>query len=280
MSKIQLSIIIAGFALFVLMFSCSKSEVEKEVSENESLTELSLFLTDGPGDYQGVSLDIEKMKVRIDRDHSSDEEAGEWQELPVSKKRYNLLELNNGKDTLLASGKVFAGILKEIQLSLGENSTLTLENGDTFPLNTPEIIHSRAKLILAESSTPKGENQVVLDFDIFKSVLESPHYQDSSKMVYQFQPHVRIFSKAAGGAVEGWVLPAEALPIVQAINAQKDTLFTKANESGYFKLWGLSEGDYTLRYTSQSESPYKEEIRNISIESGHLITRDTVVLHP
>lgn len=104
MNKMKGSIIAAGFALFFLIFSCSKSEIGKEGTMNESLTDLSLFLTDAPGDYREVSLDIVAIKVRVDTINSSDEEAGVWQALPVSEHRYNLLELNNGKDTLLASG--------------------------------------------------------------------------------------------------------------------------------------------------------------------------------
>lgn len=184
--------------LLVFLFSsCEKKESNGAPPEGTS--KLELYLTDAPGSYKAVYLDIEEIKVRIDESNSTNADAGVWQKLPlIHSGTFNLLLLRNGNDTLLASGNVKTGTLREIYLKLGKKNEVLLNDGSTAPLMSPDSIHSDAMMILNKNdrTTPNGEqHQLVLDFDVSKSIIPTSDPTDSSRIIYMFLPHTRTFPK-------------------------------------------------------------------------------------
>ena len=87
-------IVLAGFLFF--FSGCA---------ENDQNSVLKVRLTDAPGDYEQVLIDIQDVQIHV-ADSSGE---GNWQSLEVNKGVYNLLDFRNGMDTLLASIELPAG---------------------------------------------------------------------------------------------------------------------------------------------------------------------------
>ena len=69
-------------ALSIALFSCSDSE------EN---ARLEIRLTDAPGDYEAVYVDIRGVEIHADEGNAS----SGWMSLDVQEGRYNLLEFTS-----------------------------------------------------------------------------------------------------------------------------------------------------------------------------------------
>src|SRR5690606_21781070 len=120
--KQALSMVIASL-LFAIVISCD--------SENLN-ARLEVYLTDAPGDYEKVFVDIRSVAV-----HGSEEDGGSgWKELTVEPGQYDLLELTNGLDTLLGSIELPPGKISQIRLKLGSENSLVV-GGKTHELKTP-----------------------------------------------------------------------------------------------------------------------------------------------
>jgi hypothetical protein len=101
---------------FALIFSaCTKSGL----NENGAV---AVFLTDGPGDFDAVNIDIQKVEVKVDKDekHKRDDnrnsldddkddhlkrkdDFGEWIDLNFAPKVIDVLSLRNGIETQLGT---------------------------------------------------------------------------------------------------------------------------------------------------------------------------------
>src|SRR5687768_15056734 len=95
MRKLPFYLLAAGTLFFS---ACGKDDDNTGTTTGDNF---QVRLTDAPGDYKAVHLDIEGVKVHMD-DNAGDNASG-WQDLKVTKRRYNLLDLTNGRDTALAS---------------------------------------------------------------------------------------------------------------------------------------------------------------------------------
>ena len=97
----------------ITFLSCSKDN-------NSGTSNLQVRLTDAPVAYDKVNVDIREVRVNFKDDSTG------WVPLATNAKIYNLLGLQNGVDTLLATGTVQKGTLKEIRLILGPNNTVVV----------------------------------------------------------------------------------------------------------------------------------------------------------
>lgn len=113
--------------LLLGMQSCDKED-------NNGTTDLRIRLTDSPFDATEVNVDIREVNVNF---HDDDPEG--WTSLATHQGIYNLLELQNGIDTLIAQGTVPAGVLKEVRFVLGSENSITIDNVN-YPLTIPSRI--------------------------------------------------------------------------------------------------------------------------------------------
>ena len=95
---------------FIGLTSCDKND------DNASGTSsLSVRMTDAPGDYEEVNVDIQS--VLIHRDDNANNNSSGWVTLSnINPGVYNLLDFANGQDTLLASSTLPAGHISQIRL--------------------------------------------------------------------------------------------------------------------------------------------------------------------
>ncbi|CAN5214523.1 hypothetical protein BH09BAC2_BH09BAC2_09690 [soil metagenome] len=151
----KISIALASiFMLSAFMTSCKK--------ENGNST-LNVRMTDAPAAYSAVNVDIREVRVNM-RDDSTG-----WTTLNTRAGIYNLLALQNGIDTLLASGSVSTGgVVKEIRFVLGSNNTIEV-NGTTFPLTVPSGSESGLKIKINKNVNASLET-LLIDFDAALSI--------------------------------------------------------------------------------------------------------------
>lgn len=145
------------FAGIITFYACSKDN-------SSGTSNLQIRLTDAPVAYDQVNVDIREVRVNLRKDSTG------WIPLTTNAKVYNLLGLQNGVDTLLASGTVQTGTLHEIRLILGPNNTVVV-NGVSYPLTIPSGSESGLKIKVGKNITA-GLDSVIVDFDAALSIKE------------------------------------------------------------------------------------------------------------
>ncbi|UYQ91449.1 DUF4382 domain-containing protein [Chitinophaga horti] len=154
-----LHFIIAGTFLIGTFASCKKEE-------NKS-TDLRIRLTDAPYDASEVNVDIEQVRVKFSDDNSDTEG---WIDLATTAGIYNLLDYQNGVDTLLAHAVVPTGRLREIRLVLGSDNSIKIGT-NVYPLTIPSGSSSGLKIKLDKNLRPDLDS-VIVDFDAALSIFQ------------------------------------------------------------------------------------------------------------
>jgi hypothetical protein len=147
-------------------------------NKEHSMYRLNVKLTDAPGAYEEVNLDVQDVKVKLRNDSSS------WIGLNTNAGIYNLLDLQNGVDTLLATGTLPGNYVQEIRLYLGQDNTIKL-NGQTYPLLTDS--GTQIKLMIKVNKViTKTLDSLIVDFDANLSVV------DEGNGAYRLSPVITI----------------------------------------------------------------------------------------
>jgi len=224
-------------------------------SKNDSPTaKLQVRLTDAPGDYQEVNIDIQSIEVNSE----SGTQASGWKVLTVKKGVYNLLKLTNGLDTLLSSDQVPAGRISQIRLILGTNNTIKV-GGVVSPLATPSAQQSGLKLNVQAELTSGIIYIIKLDFDAARSIV-------LNSSGYSLKPVIRIITSATSGAIKGSISPLDATPAVYAIIGADTLGTTYPDISGKFLISGLPQGAYVVSFNPKTGYlPLQKESVNVSV---------------
>jgi hypothetical protein len=147
--------LIALFTIPVLFFVSCKKE--------SSGTTLNVKLTDAPAAYDEVNVDIREVNIKMDDDTG-------WISLPTTAGIYNLLDYQNGVDTLVAQAFVTGATIKEVRLVLGTENTIKIGT-ESYPLTIPSGSESGLKIKM-NKSLKEGVDYLSLDFDAALSVSE------------------------------------------------------------------------------------------------------------
>lgn len=147
-------------SLFILIFACKKDEDSSSKS-----TQFHVYLTDGPGDFQQVNVDIQSVRVKTSDDTSK------WIDLATNAGIYNLLDFQNGIDTLIATGPVPSVTLKEVRLVLGPDNSV-MKDSVIYDLDTPSAQQSGLKIKI-DKNLAITTDSLTLDFDAEKSIVET-----------------------------------------------------------------------------------------------------------
>jgi hypothetical protein len=147
-------LLVAALSL-VLFNACQK--------ENSSgTTNLKIRLTDNPFNASEVNVDIREVRVNL-RDDSTG-----WVSLTTNAGIYNLLNLQNGIDTVLASGIIPTGSLKEVRFVLGDDNSIVIDS-TVYPLTIPSGSESGLKIKLNKQLNAVLDS-LVIDFDAALSI--------------------------------------------------------------------------------------------------------------
>ncbi len=250
---------IAGFLLLsVFWFACTDN--------NNQTARLNVMLTDAPGDYEEVNIDIQSVQV-----HGSDttQNSG-WTTLDVQSGVYDILKLTNGLDTLLATAELPAGRISQIRLILGENNSVK-ENGEIKSLKTPSAQQSGLKINLNAVLTEGITYTITLDFDAARSIVRKGNGG------FNLKPVIRALEKATSGSIKGTITPLESAPAVFAI-AGADTVATAyTDDAGRFILRSIPEGSYTVSFDPKTGyKPLQKE--GVSVTLGNIADLGTVTI--
>lgn len=157
----------ASFLFLCLTISAlSILSCQKESSDtSDTNSTLNIRLTDAPTVYEEVNVDIREVRVRFE-DHSGPGDG--WVTLITYPGIYNLLALQNGVDTLLATGAYPFRIVKEIRFILGPANTIK-DAGVLYPLEIPSGSESGLK-IKVDKHLQETLETIIIDFDAALSV--------------------------------------------------------------------------------------------------------------
>lgn len=245
-----------GFIMLSLLWlACSKND--------SSTARLQVRLTDAPGDYQEVNIDI----LRVEVNSEEGTQTAGWKALTIKNGVYNLLKFSNGLDTLLGSADLPTGRISQIRLILGTNNTVKV-GGIVNPLSTPSAQQSGLKINVQVELTKGITYTIKLDFDAARSIVLNGNGS------YSLKPVIRAITEATSGAIKGSVTPLDAAPAVFAIigagTVGADTIGTTYTDSaGKFLLSGLSAGTYTVSFNPKSGFQ-SLQVENINVQIGQV----------
>lgn len=148
----------------LLVWSCSK-DAEKAT--------FAVRMTDAPAeDYKAVNIEVKDVYVHTSA--TADEKDDNWIKLNSEEVgTFNLLELTNGADVLLAQSELPAGKISQIRLVLGNNNTIEIGDGEVIALNTPSAQQSGLKLQINTDIEAGKHYTVLLDFDAARSIVKA-----------------------------------------------------------------------------------------------------------
>ncbi len=235
--------------LVMPLFFTACNDSDDKVQE----TRFIVNLTDSPDDYEEVLIDLQELWVNV-----SDGEEG-WTQLPLEVTgQIDLLELANGKDTVLVDENFPSGQIQQMRMVLGNNNEIKVE-GEYHELKTPSAQQSGLKFNIHASLEPGIDYEMWLDFQVDKSIVEK------GNGTYSLKPTIRVFTAAITGAIKGKVEPLEAKPTVYAIDAANDTVSTFADElTGEFLIRGLEAGSYKLEF-EPIEGYFEKEMMDVQV---------------
>jgi hypothetical protein len=246
-------------------------------NESDGNARLTVQLTDAPGDFDAVFVDIQSVRVHRNEDAEtdstdSDDEAEEDGFITITQEpvRVNLLELRNGNTIQLGDEELEAGEYNQIRLILGPDNEVVID-GESFPLKTPSAQQSGLKLKI-DADIEEGEiYNLLVDFDASRSIVET----GNGKFI--LKPVLRAVELEETGSIEGEVAPSDFQTSVMAI-ANGDTLFTLTGEEGEFAIIGLTPGTYDIVFDPNNDAFVDTTITDVTVEIDEDVDLGTVTL--
>ncbi len=265
--KMGLPVLLLG-ALSIIIYACTKNDSAEPEKVPEGMQKVSLKLTDDPGLFDQVLIDIQRVEVLVDtcsrnntgddddddrwndrdrcgwwedwKDRDRNKDCEVWDTLGINPGVYDLLALRNGVDTSLANGYVPKGRIEKIRITLGPNNSL-VKDSVTYPLKS---INGQVKILIKvrheewDEVTPDNL-QLWLDFDVQRSIIQV------SRGKFILKPVIHVWTVRQTGSVSGKVLPTDAQAVITVYN-DLDSLYAIPGRQGEFKVRGLKTGTYSV----------------------------------
>jgi hypothetical protein len=241
--------------LSLLFFACKKN------NNNSSTAHVTVKLTDAPGAFDAVILNVKSVVVVTNNgEHTLNVNGG-----PIDILRFRL-----GKDTVLADQDIPAGTIQQVRLVLNDSGNRVIIGGISYDLTTPSGQTSGVKLNVHDNLTAGIAYTMLLDFDAAQSIVLT----GNSK--YILKPVIRAIPQAVSGALTGTVSPVAASPKVYAITGT-DTVGTVTDATGKFYFPGLAAGTYNVQFVPVS--PYAvKTVTGITVVNGAVKDMGTVTI--
>jgi hypothetical protein len=282
--KIFLGLASVVIVMALVFSACTKSGINGNSS-------VAVFLTDGPGDFDAVNIDIQKVEVKVDKDekHKRDDnrngldddkddhlkrkdDFGEWIDLNFTPKIIDVLSLRNGIETQLGTANIDAGTVRKIRITLGIQNSV-VKASVKYDLLMDSQTSNFLYIKLFDNHRERGNRndvKVWVDFDIASSIVEA-----NGK--FYLKPVLRPFCNANFGEIEGKVLPLDAKAVVRVSNGNGFNAVALPSREGEFKVRGLTDGTYTV--TVEGIAPYaKKIITNVVVKKGEDTKIGTITL--
>jgi len=167
---LELTSIVILLLMPIFFIACTDDEEPVPVENNETeYSQMKINLTDAPGDYQQVNINV--YQVRVQTNDSS------WIDLTTNNGFYDLLELTNGIDTTIVQDSLTKGTyITQMRLVLGDSSNVMVDSS-FYPLKVPSGSTSGFKINFSDSL--RADSLVItLDFDAEKSIIQQGNKND------------------------------------------------------------------------------------------------------
>ncbi|ETN94679.1 DUF4382 domain-containing protein [Zhouia amylolytica] len=251
-------------AFTTLFVACSEDDGATKVDGSSHIV---VKLTDAPGDYDAVNIDVQDVMVQYD-------ENGAWESIgEINSGVYDLLELTGGVNVVLADNEVPSGMVDQIRLILGDNNTIVVD-GEEIDLDTPSAQQSGLKLKLNQELEAGFSYEFTIDFDADKSIVQAGN---SGK--YILKPVLRLSAEVSSGIVTGTVTPSDFQSMVSIVLDEETTISAYTDENGVFMLYGVPEGTHDVMITTAEDSGYENAlVEGIEVVNGEILDLGTIEL--
>ena len=256
---------------------------------------LKIYLTDAPGDYKEVNINISKIEGHI----ADNGEEGSWE---VLKEWHNGLAVDLIKledvSMLLASLELEPNKYTQLRIFLNGEASLVLEGEDgpngpteTVPLEIPSSANSGIKLNHPFKIVEGMITKLTIDFDAEKSVIKTGNGKYKMEPVISLSSETYSTVEVPGGVglVSGSVSYYEsgnlALVGIGGVNIEltggayifANTTTTSTEELiGTFNLVDVPAGTYTLNVYAEGYDDYSES--GVVVVNGENTVVDVVFL--
>lgn len=269
-----------------------QSCTDERNDDPEQTARVQVKLVDLPGDYLEVNVNIVDVLYKIS---DEDEETG-WTNFDSFEQGepVDLTDLTGGVSLILADEVLPAGFLSQIRLVLDDNGNTIVVEGETegvgteYPLETPSAQQSGLKIQINEELQGGFSYNIVLDWDVQKSVVET----GSDK--YQLKPVIRAELEANSGVISGNVfgdLPDDSDENPVALENVVVNLYegsqdlseepytsTTTDETGHYWLEGLKPGIYIIVIEREGFEQFIST--EITVRAGEETDNGTITLVP
>jgi len=283
---------------FILVFICIiiYTSCRKEASTSASIPQgqqrVSIRLSDNPVNFDAVFVDIQSVEVQVipdsclnryhddddhdgndDHDHNRSSRCSAWDTLNIHSGVYNLLNLANGTDTILANGLTVSGKITKIRLTLGDNNSVVIDSV-SYPLTLWNNDHTVTISLRGEDVDQISTNdlQFWLDFDAGRSIVR---VRDNH---FVLRPFLRVWLPAHTASVKGFVLPDSAQSVVAAI-FNGDTLVAIPRDDGFFKIRGITSTSTDVFINATANNYQDTTITGVQLQIGRETDLGTIHLH-
>lgn len=201
---------------------------------NKDKSDLSVKMTDSPGNYATLQVEIEDVEVYT--------ESEGWVALESETQSVNVVELNNGATAELASSSdIEAGTYTKARINFGTDNFVEVydENGNTHRKELKFDGDGVIEVDMNEEIIASSSNEVIFDFDVEESV-EEVEQSDT----FDFEPKMKVLLNFDTG-VEGQIEASSNFQGFIKMDGDEDySGYTDAN--GNFQIRGMSEGSYDI----------------------------------
>ncbi|HKJ30467.1 MAG TPA: DUF4382 domain-containing protein [Balneolales bacterium] len=233
---------------------------------------IKVHMTDKPshGNIQALTVDITKIEIH---ETASDSGGNRWQTISDSAQKVNILDLSDGKTTLLGSKDLQSGTYNQIRLILGSDNTVTAD-GNTMPIKIPSGQQTGIKInVNTKIQLQQGKTyNLLLDFNVAQSIHETGNGR------YMMKPVIHAVDTQIDGYIKGIVQPDSTNAVIYAMNNQDTTSTFADTTNGKFKLMGIAPGTYSLKISPRNTSFSDTTLTTVSVNSNDTTDVGTITL--
>jgi hypothetical protein len=281
-------------AALQFFFACNKKN-----SSNSNPTippgksQVSIYIMDAPVQFSKVLIDIRQVAVLVDSadQQKNDDRDGQWDDgycgwhrdkenksvfwdtLNITPGVYDLLQLRNGVDTLLATGIIPGGKILKVKVTLGSDNTIYMDSTTHYPLEVfgPHPYFTINVRRVDVSDVSANDFKLWLDFNLQRSVF----FWNGE---FLLKPYIVVFNDQITAKIKGQALPGRKVVLVTAYNAT-DTLYAVPNWiNGGYMMRNVPEGTYSINF--KGRDGYSDTtITNISVGAAKTVKVQDVTLH-
>lgn len=269
---------ISGLVLMVL--GCSGTNPD-------SLAGARVLLTDAPFPFDMVqSVNIHIVSVAASAETDTTVLTREWVTVAEPDKRFDLLELQQGKTAIVAEGNLPADQYKAVRLVIDtDRSDIILQDGSEASVqwggHGEQALHALVEVPFWLLTGPI-DSDIVIDFDVGRSF----QYFDNR---FVFIPWIRAVIEAATGTLTGTVrgtpgevevlkpVPGAIITVYDGDPAYRSTWWVvataRSDGDGNFSVHYLSGGDYIV----EAVAPASSEFEGVAIKIDVVVDAGTEV---